>query len=98
MPYLTCIGGHGAVGKNRGGTGSRGYWVFRRGSTVIVRYGAVRVQRSRRVWIEWMGKPREVRHPVRSLAAARALIRQIVADKTRIGHGYTQLAKGVKIW
>lgn len=98
MPYLTCIGGHGAVGKNRGGAGSRGYWIFRRGRTVIVRYGAVQVHRSTRVWIEWKGQPREVRHPVGSVAAARERIRKIVDEKTRPGHGYTRLAAGVKIW
>ena len=28
MLYLTCIGGHGVVGKNVGGAGSRGYQIF----------------------------------------------------------------------
>ena len=98
MPYLTCIGGHGAAGRNRGGAGSRGYWIFRRGLSVIVRYGPVGVGRSQRVWIEWMGKPREVRHPRRSVTAARALIPQIVDRKSRPGHGYRRLAPGVKIW
>jgi hypothetical protein len=97
MPYLTCIGGHGAVGKNKGGAGSRGYWIFRRGRTVIVRYGAVQVERSTHVSIEWMREPREIRYPERSVAAARELIRKIVTEKTRLEHGYRQLGVGVKI-
>ena len=98
MPYLTCIGGHGVAGNNKGGAGSRGYWVFRRGRTVVVRYGAVTVLRSKRVWIEWMGLPREVRHRAGSVAGARQMIRQIVDEKTGREHGYTGLATGVKIW
>jgi len=98
MPYLTCIGGHGVAGKTQSGTGSRGYWVFRRARTVIVRFGAVRVHRSRSVRIEWVGEPREVRYAVSSVIAARDLIRQILAEKTRPAHGYTRLKVGRKIW
>jgi len=97
MAHLTCIGGHGVVGANDGGTGARGYWIFRRGALVIIRYGLVRTCRGRNVWIEWLHW-REVRKPCRSAEAARQLIRELIREKTRPGHGYTRLGPGVRIW
>lgn len=97
MPYLTCIGGHGAVSLNEAGAGARGYWIFRRGTVVVIRYGPVQTKRSRSVWIEWL-RWREVRKRRSSVAAARKLIKQIISEKTSQGHGYTRLAAGVRIW
>lgn len=53
MPYLTCIGPHGSNRWNKGGYGSRGYWVFRRGSHVVTGWGAVRAVRARTYQLEW---------------------------------------------
>src|SRR5690242_12036516 len=97
MPYLTCIVGHGAVGKNIGGAGSRGYWIFRRGKVVVVRYGTVEVRRTNTVRITWV-RSRELCKTERSVMAAKARLRQIIAEKTSPGHGYTRLAADVKIW
>lgn len=97
MPYLTCIGGHGAVSTNQGGAGSRGYWIFRRGGVVVIRYGPVIVRRSKRVrivWVHW----REVLKPTGSIERAKELLKQTIAAKTTPGHGYTRLAMGVRIW
>jgi hypothetical protein len=96
MPYLTCIGGQGAVGKNVGGAGSRGYWIFRRSKTVIIRFGPVHVRRSSIVKIEWL-RWTEVRKLTRSVEDAQKLLNKIVARKTKAEHGYTRLASGVKI-
>jgi hypothetical protein len=98
MAYLTCIGGQGVAGKNSGGAGSRGYWIFRRGQVVVIRYGPVQVRRTKTVRIAWLRRWQEVAKKERSVTAARARINQIVVDKTSSGHGYTRLAPGVKIW
>jgi hypothetical protein len=39
MAYLTNMGPDGGNRSNKFGVGSRGYWVFRRGKTVVTRYG-----------------------------------------------------------
>jgi hypothetical protein len=54
MAYLTCIGAHGDNRFTVGGIGSRGYWVFRRGTMVVTRWGAVTVVRGRTVEIRWV--------------------------------------------
>jgi hypothetical protein len=97
MPYLTCIGGQGVAGANDGGTGARGYWIFRRGAVLVIRYGPVQTRRARNVWIEWLHW-REVRKPCRSAEAARKLLQETIHEKTRPGHGYARLATGVRIW
>jgi hypothetical protein len=97
MAYLTCIGVHGATAPNANGFGSRGYWVFRQGRVVVVRYGPVRVRRSRHVAVEWAAAWRERRHLCGSEEAARARLAAILAEKTAPGHGYTRLPRGMRI-
>ena len=95
MPYLTCIGGHGVVANNNGGTGARGYWIFRRGTNVIIRYGPVQVCRARTVWIEWLHF-KELNERCGSTKKAGERLRQIIHEKTRPEHGYRRLEPGCK--
>src|SRR4051794_38851888 len=97
MAYLTCIGGDGGVGGKKNGAGCRGGWVFCCGRVVIVRYGAVTVHRGTAVRFSWVWMHQK-RHAERSVEAATAKTRALVAQKTSPAHGYTRLAPGVKIW
>jgi hypothetical protein len=97
MPYLTCIGTHGATRLNSNGLGSRGYWVFRKGSEVIVRFGPVQVVGTRPYQVKWIGSYNEKRHPCRTPQQARKRLAKILLEKTHPKHGYTRLEPGTRI-
>jgi hypothetical protein len=96
MPYFTCIGGHGAVSKNLGRVGSRGYWILRRGRVVFIRFGPVTIERSGMVRVRWLNW-QEVRKKMHTVEAAKDLLAKTVRTKCTRGHGYTRLPVGVKI-
>jgi hypothetical protein len=97
MPYLTCIGGHGVLRRNVNEIGSRGYWVFRRGSVVVIRYGpVVQVREGKRTFFRWVRCTEEKKRCGTSDKAKKLLI-NIVSEKTATSHGYTPLGPGVKI-
>jgi len=97
MPYLTCIGAHGATESNSNGVGSRGYWVFRRGRVVVARFGPVRVVRARIWHIEWAAAWTEKRYRLGSERSARAFLTGLLKEKTDPSHGYTRMRTGVSI-
>ena len=98
MAYLTCIGGNGAVALNKYGAGARGYWLFRRENVVVVRYGAIAVERGTGVQFVWLWLREAPPKRERSVEAAKARLRALIAQKTSPAHGYTRLPAGTKIW
>jgi hypothetical protein len=93
MAYLTYVG----PDEYRGGLASRGYWVFRRGSKVTVRFGAIRTERHRGNVFKWAyGWNHRV---IRCSSAQKAAdtLKRIVREKTRQRHSYLILPKGKKI-
>ena len=95
MPYFVCVGSQGVAGQNAGGAGSRGYWIFRRGTEVTIRYGPVtRLIRGRLVRFGWVWR-REIEKKLASAREADAFLRRKVAEK--LMRGYTALRSGVKI-
>jgi hypothetical protein len=95
MPYLTCIGGHGAAGRTKTGAGARGYWIFRRGTSVYVRYGAVETGRDPSVRVHWLWWRKEQPRNFKTVPAAKAWMKQMLVKRKY--HGYTPLKPRVKI-
>jgi len=90
MAYLVRIG---AIPENASGVGSRGYHIFRRGSWVVVAWGAVEVLPQRR--IHWCRMPRRLTHRLRTVKAAKAFrLRQIASQ---VDDGYSRLPVGIHI-
>jgi hypothetical protein len=96
MAYLICVGARGTA-RYVGSLASRGYWVFRRGSQVVVRYGAIRVVRHRYNEFRWAHRWRERVYKYRGVDAAKAALNRIIAEKTGNVHGYDPLPRGHRI-
>lgn len=96
MPYLTCIGPHGSNRKNKSGYGSRGYWVFRRGSRVVTRWGPVRARRARTYELEWASGQQKI-IPCGTISKAKQELDRIVQSLMRPTTGYALLRRGVHI-
>lgn len=96
MPYLTCIGSHGANRFNLGGYGSRGYWIFRRGSIVVTRWGAVQASREQRYRVFWAQKIQEKIYRCRTPLRAAERVEEMLSELVELG-GYSRMPKGVKI-
>jgi len=94
MPYLTYVG----PDYERGGSASRGYWVFRRGRQVVTRFGSITIERSRTYRVKWRyGGYNERIIPCRTEAAAAEMVRKIVEAKIRQRHSYRLMLPGQKI-
>ena len=96
MAYLTCIGSHGSNRNNQGGFGSRGYWVFRRGSSVVARWGAVQPKRGRIVRVRWIYFQETV-YRCGSPAKAAKRLRSLVLKMQLPHQGYSLLPRGQRI-
>lgn len=98
MPYLTCIGPQGGNKYNVSGYGSRGYWVFRRGRTVFMRWGAVKTVRGKAYRVEWAHgwvweRQERFRTPADAGAAAAERVRLLRLPSS----GYALLHSGQRI-
>lgn len=97
MPYLTFIGPHTSARDNPSGIASRGYWVFRRGTNVVTRWGAVEIIRGRRYAVRWRHGWREKVHRRKSITAAMQLLAELLYDFQRPSHGYKLMRRGSRI-
>lgn len=88
MPYFVRVG---VVEQNLSGVGTRGYHLFRRGRTVVARWGPVEVLPGRQ--FRWVYR-RERRYTMRSEAVAIADYERRVADRME---SYDRLPRGVSI-
>ena len=92
MPYLTNIGPR---NENECGFGSRGYHIYRRGNTVICKWGQVEVIPGRKIKTVWKYiKSNEIRH--RSKEKAIGTLKKQLRGLTK--KGYRQLPTGIKIF
>ena|SRR6516165_8620078 len=89
MAYLVRVE---HVPENVSGVGSRGYQIFRRGTRVVVRWGAIDVVRRR---FHWNGAPKSKVHPLRTLSKAKAF--RIRAIRSQLEQGYSRLPAGARI-
>ena len=97
MPYLTCVGPEGANSLNKDKIGSRGYWIFRRGQSVVTRWGPIVVNRHKRSYqVRWVYFKEKV---IRCGSTTRAgtELKRIVAKQLGPSLGYLPLSAGVKI-
>lgn len=90
MPYFVRIG---AIKSNVSGIGSRGYHLFRRGRTVVIRWGPVVVVRGRIRKFRWVSQ-QERRYTLRTPEAARADCARRIAERAAT---YSRLPCGVSI-
>ena len=98
MAYFTLVGSHGKNRLNKSGFGSRGYWVFRRGSTIIMRWGAIEVKREHLSYrVFWSASWRERRVELSTPAVAKEWMKDRVADLCDPAHGYSRLPRGLLI-
>lgn len=97
MPYLTLIGPQGVARSNLSGVASKGYWVFRRGSCVVTRWGRVHIDPSHAYVVRWHGVWQEKTFRLRTVTAARRRIAKILHDFQLSGHGYQLMPRGVRI-
>lgn len=74
-----------------------GIGFFRRGTTVVTRFGGVTIERGRRNRVCWRWSWNEKKIRRGSVRAATATVARIVAEKCAPASGYTRLPKGVKI-
>jgi predicted DNA-binding WGR domain protein len=86
---------HGTNPDTLGGTSAKGYWVFRRGSRVIARWGAVDVAGSRGGTFRWRTGFNEKTWCFRSDEEARQHLAAKVRERLR--NGYDLLPPGRKI-
>lgn len=99
MGYYVNVG---HFNENKSGLGSRGWRIWRRGNSVHLMWGAVRVHHlKRKVVIEWTELRPQVRtHRFRSASLAEKFRLLRIKTKTsgRNGNkGYSKLSKGGKI-
>ena len=97
MPYFTLIGPHGANRFNRSGFGSRGYWLFRRDSTVVTRWGGVVVVGRSPFSVSWSSGYAERVIKCRTVEAATAELARRIALLTRAAEGYARMPRGMRI-
>lgn len=90
MPYFVRIG---AIDSNVSGVGSRGYHLFRRGRTVVVRWGPVVVVRGRKRKFRWVSQQQKV-YRLRTPEEARADCVRRIAERENT---YSRLPRGVSI-
>ena len=96
MPYLTCVGPQGANRHNKGKIGSRGYWLFRRGTAVVTRWGPIDTTRGQTYsvcWVWWQEKVIRCR----TVPRARAELKRILTTLQRPSQGYSPLPRGIRI-
>ncbi len=91
IAYFTRIGLH---RENRAGMGSRGYWIFRRGRNVYMRFGAVDVDGARGGRFRWRWI-QERKRTFRSVGEAQRFMADKVRDQVR--DGYQELPTGRRI-
>jgi len=97
MAYLTNIGPDGSNRSNKFGVGSRGYWVFRRGKTVMTRYGPVEAVREKGVRLYWLWWRENKKIKCDSVIEALSQVQQVI-DKQKLPRlGYSLLRHGVRI-
>lgn len=88
MPYFVRIG---AIKSNQSGVGARGYHLFRRGRTIITRWGAVAVLPGRA--FRWIWR-REKTYLMRSEAAAKSSYQRRLRERSA---SYDRLPVGASI-
>jgi hypothetical protein len=88
MPYFVQLG---PIASNQSGVGSRGYQLFRKGCTIITRWGPVEVRPGRRFF--WVHR-QERCYPMRSERLAREEYHRRLAARVV---SYKRLPKGVQI-
>jgi len=91
MAYFIKIG---AIQQNKSRVGSRGYQLFRRGRSIIARWGAVKVAPGRKFY--WCYTPQEERYKYRSEQAAREAMQELIKHRVE-RKGYSRLPVGARI-
>jgi hypothetical protein len=93
MPYFVRVG---AIRENESGVGSRGYQMFRRGKTIVVRFGPVEVHRSGNLQSHffWARRPQEKTYRRSSEESAKRSLREMTRERE---HEYSKLPRGVRI-
>jgi hypothetical protein len=98
MPYFTNIGPGGSNKQNPSGIGSRGYWIFRRGTDVYTRWGAVTIVGRRPYKLQWAhGWCWERRIRCASVEAAMAIAAEAIRQRQLPTNGYVVMKQGRKI-
>lgn len=97
MPYFTCIGPHGVNRYNVGKFGQRGYWMYRRGTDVIVVWGPVKPVKGRTVTVIWTQTPRRKTFRHHNAISAQLRLKRLIRERIRPHKGYSTLPRGVKI-
>jgi predicted DNA-binding WGR domain protein len=92
VPYFVY---HGTNPDTLGGTSAKGYWIFRSGSRVVARWGAVDVAGGRGGTFRWRTQPNEKTWTFRSEDEAKRHLRAKVHQRHR--SGYDELPSGRKI-
>ena len=91
MAYLVRIG---HIPENKSGVGTRGYYIRRRGTHVVTRWGAVLVDPRKRFY--WVHVPREKIHRCDTVGGAIAFVAKKLAE-LEDSVGYSRLPAGCKI-
>jgi hypothetical protein len=91
MAYFVKIG---AIVENKSGVGARGYHLFRRGKSIVARWGAIIVTKDRKFY--WSYAPQEEIYRYRSERAARDAIQQLKQQRVE-QNGYSRLPAGAGI-
>ncbi len=95
MPYLVKIG---FQKNNITKSTCKGYHLFRRGTKVIIRYGAIDVSKSRIKKFRWKGNKLPIKkiYRFRSTQKAKEFKDQLILQK--LSRGYSELSGGLKIY
>ena len=100
MAYLTNIGPDGSNRSNKFGVGSRGCWVFRRGKTVITRYGPVEAVREKGVRLYWLWWRENKKIKCDSVIEALSQVQQVIAKQKlpRLGYALLPAQSAISVW
>ena len=90
MPYFIKIG---YIKENVSGYGQRGYHCFRKGKSVVRRWGAVEAHRSYKV--HWRGNPQEIKQLFPTVDSARQELEK--RNRLILKEGYSKLPAKKKI-
>ena len=96
MPYMVRVG---AIEANVSGVGARGYAVWRSATTVYVQFGKIEVVGSGTSKFCWRRTPKLLRYRRKSIEAARALAKALIAAQLRpsVKGSYQKLPPGTRI-
>jgi hypothetical protein len=102
MAYFVSV--RSFASNEKGAPGARGWHIWRRGTTVFVRWGGILVRRHRTVDIVWSGKTSYKPYKHASRAAAQQTMKALITNRVnrerynrlRIGHKIRHTAMSIK--